>query len=292
MSVYVYDLTFPKTTENQEIEIVDALKSLAKKWCFQEEIGEKNGYNHFQIRLSLRKKSSKSKLISDLKSTYLKGSHVTQTSTNGSKEFYEYVSKTQTRAENANVYTDKDPPPAVKTHQLIDFETYTLYDWQSQLIDMCKVTKDYRHIQVIWDNQGNNGKSLLCEYLEFYKVAEEIPPYNSFDKISEYICSRRLKGHCPNTYIIDMPRGLKKDKMSQFISGIESIKNGVAFDPRYSAEKIRFNRPNVIIFTNDLDSIKAQVESLSKDRWQIKELDKDTKSLVDVTEYFFELLDD
>lgn len=291
MSVYVYDLTFPKTEENMEIKIVEALKSLGKKWCFQEEIGEKNGYNHFQIRVSLKKKSSQTKLISDLKSTCLKGAHVTKTSTNGSKEFYDYVSKTQTRAVNANVYTDKDPPPPVKTDQLIDFESYTLYDWQNELIEMCKVTKDYRSIQVIWDHKGRNGKSQLCEFLEFYKVAEEIPPYNSFDKISEYICSRRLKGHCPNTYIIDMPRGLKKDKMSQFISGIESIKNGVAFDPRYSAEKIRFNRPNIIIFTNDLDSIKQQISCLSTDRWQIKELDTDTKSLVDYTEQFFDMLE-
>ena len=41
-----------------------------------------------------------------------------------------------------------------------------------------------------------------------------------------FICSQRLISKC---YIIDMPRGLKKDKMGDFYSGVEELKNGCAF---------------------------------------------------------------
>lgn len=65
-----------------------------------------------------------------------------------------------------------------------------------------------------------------------------------------------------------MPRGMKKDKLGEFYAGIEIIKNGVAYDKRYTAKKIRFDRPNIFVFTNMLPVF----ELLSKDRWCILEV--------------------
>lgn len=62
-----------------------------------------------------------------------------------------------------------------------------------------------------------------------------------------------------------MPRGMKKDKLADFYSGIEVIKNGVAYDKRYTAQKIRFNRPRVFVFTNTL----PEFNLMSKDRWKV-----------------------
>jgi hypothetical protein len=62
-----------------------------------------------------------------------------------------------------------------------------------------------------------------------------------------------------------MPRGMKKDKLGDFYSGIEVIKNGVAYDKRYTAKKIRFNRPRIFVFTNTL----PELNLMSKDRWVI-----------------------
>ena len=65
-----------------------------------------------------------------------------------------------------------------------------------------------------------------------------------------------------------MPRGMKKDKLGDFYAGIEVIKNGVAYDKRYTAKKTRFDRPRIFVFTNTLPVF----ELLSKDRWQVWEV--------------------
>lgn len=69
-------------------------------------------------------------------------------------------------------------------------------------------------------------------------------------------------------YIIDMPRGMKKDKLGEFYSGLEALKNGVAYDKRYKFRKVRFDRPQVIVFTNVLPAF----ELMSKDRWCVYEM--------------------
>jgi len=62
-----------------------------------------------------------------------------------------------------------------------------------------------------------------------------------------------------------MPRGMKKDRLGDFYSGIEIIKNGVAYDKRYTAKKVRFDRPRIFIFTNELPNFSL----MSKDRWRV-----------------------
>ncbi len=97
--------------------------------------------------------------------------------------------------------------------------------------------------------------------MEYKGIAEEVPPYRLMDDIFQWVCTRPIKP----IYIFDMPRGMKKDKLADFYSGIEIIKNGVAFDKRHSAKKIRFNRPRIIVFTNELPVL----ELMSTDRWKI-----------------------
>ena len=61
---------------------------------------------------------------------------------------------------------------------------------------------------------------------------------------------------------------MKKDKLGDFYSGIEVIKNGVAYDKRYKAHKVRFNRPRMFVFTNMLPNFSF----MSKDRWNVWEV--------------------
>lgn len=63
---------------------------------------------------------------------------------------------------------------------------------------------------------------------------------------------------------------MKKDKLADFYTGIEVIKNGVAFDKRYTAKKIRFNRPRIVVFTNTLPILSL----MSQDRWNLTFVDK------------------
>jgi hypothetical protein len=97
--------------------------------------------------------------------------------------------------------------------------------------------------------------------MEYEGLAEEIPPFRLMDDIFQWVATRPIK----SAYIVDMPRGMKKDKLGDFYSGIEVIKNGVAYDKRYTAKKIRFNRPRIFVFTNTL----PELNLMSKDRWVI-----------------------
>jgi hypothetical protein len=84
------------------------------------------------------------------------------------------------------------------------------------------------------------------------------------DDIFQWVATRPIK----QIYIVDMPRGMKKDRLGDFYAGIEVIKNGVAYDKRYTAKKIRFDRPRIIVFTNMMPNL----DLMSKDRWALWEI--------------------
>ncbi|WP_445775521.1 hypothetical protein, partial [Shewanella sp.] len=149
--------------------------------------------------------------------------------------------------------------------QLENFKKCVLYDYQEKLIAMATEYND-RVIDLVYDPHGDIGKSIFSEYLESLGVAEEIPPFRLMDDIFQWVASRPIK----KCYIVDMPRGMKKDKLGDFYSGIEVIKNGVAFDKRYKAHKIRFDRPRIFLFSNAL----PRFSLMSKDRWRIWEVDE------------------
>jgi len=146
------------------------------------------------------------------------------------------------------------------------FQSWGLRPWQDKL--MTELSEfDLRKIDLIYDRDGNNGKSLFSEMMELRGIAEEVPCYRLMDDIFQWVCSRETK----KVYIMDMPRGMKKDKLGDLYSGIEVIKNGVAYDKRYAAKKKRFDRPRIAVFTNEL----PHLDLLSRDRWQLWKISDD-----------------
>lgn len=174
-----------------------------------------------------------------------------------------YVMKEDTRIEGP--WTDRDIPK-VLTKQMDIFQKWNLREYQKDIIKEATIF-DMRKINLIFDPVGNCGKSLLSEFMEFKDLAEEVPPFRLMDDIFQWVCTRPIRP----CYIIDMPRGMKKDRLGDFYSGIEVIKNGVAYDKRHRAKKIRFNRPRVFVFTNTLPLF----DMMSKDRWEIWTINKD-----------------
>jgi len=69
-------------------------------------------------------------------------------------------------------------------------------------------------------------------------------------------------------YIIDIPRALRKDQLFQFFSGIETLKDGYAYDDRYHFKEEYFDCPNIWIFMNTIPDL----EYMSKDRWRFYEI--------------------
>ena len=260
----VWDFRYNASTFTSETELIELLGGIAKKFVFQLEQGD-NGYRHYQGRLSLIKKRRLTekhiviKLFKDKPPNYINPTNNVEV-TNG-ESFY--LIKEDTRL--SGPWTDQDEIKVV-TIQLKEFLKFEMYEWQKQLFDMSK-TYNGRKIDLLYDPNGNIGKSIFSEYLEYMNLAEEIPPFRLMDDIFQWVASRPIK----KAYLVDMPRGMKKDKLGDFYSGLEVIKNGVAFDKRYKAQKIRFDRPRVFVFTNTLPVFKL----MSKDRWNVWEINNE-----------------
>ena len=247
-------------------EYAKKLKEVFKKWVFQEELSD-SGYRHYQVRGHLYKKKTASAAKVFLQ-PILEG-HVTPTSTTvHENNSFNYCMKADTRVNGP--WTDKDPefedPPPL-TRQLRTFieqigpDKAGLYSWQKELLGLVQKTDDRQIICVVDDGIGNNGKSIFGEYLEYNRIAYEVPPMTDMQDMMQ--CCMGIPGQ--KCYLVDMPRAMKKEKLAGFYSGLEALKNGVMYDKRFSFKKRRIDRPQIVVFTNSFPDRRL----LSPDRWKI-----------------------
>lgn len=243
-----YDFTIPAEKFDFE-NIKGKLKEIAKKWCFQKEKGEKTGYLHYQGRMSLKVKTREAQLRKELP-----GWHLSVTSTENIKNDF-YVTKKDTRVDGP--WCDKDRTVYIPRQIR---EIPELFKWQQGIIDNAKVW-DTRTVNIIYDTEGNHGKTILKTYVGVHGIGRTIPFCN------DYRDMLRMVMDTPKVplYIIDIPRALRKDQLFQFFSAIETIKDGYAYDDRYCFKEEYFDCPNIWIFMNKL----PELEMLSKDRWKI-----------------------
>lgn len=271
--VGVWDITLPCSLVNNQDNslhwLKNALDQCSKEWHFQLEKGE-SGLLHYQIRLSLKTKMRQSTMLNKSKNDKLpipgRWSITSKAVMEEMKTNHDafYVLKEDTRIEGP--WSSTDTKGRYYTKQIQLFETYELRPYQKLIKLECEKF-DLRRIDIIYDEIGNVGKSLLTEWLEYEGLAEEVPPFRAMEDIMGWVATRPIH----KAYIIDMPRGMKKDKLADFYAGIESLKNGLCYDKRYSANKIRFDRPRIFVFTNSLPVF----ELLSKDRWVIWKMNKE-----------------
>jgi len=243
-------------------ELFKLLSSWCKKWVFQQEKGESSGYLHWQGRVSLIKKKRENEII---KIIPIPGKWSPTSNKVHEGQNFNYVMKADTRVDGP--WSDQDYiEPPILTRQLVKFMEDELRPWQTELESLIQ-EEDDRSIKLVIDKEGNSGKSIFSEYLEYKGLTYEIPPFRLMEDIMQCaMCVRRQK-----CYIIDMPRALKKDKLSEFYSGLECLKNGVCYDKRYSFKKRRMDRPQVVVFTNR-DPCWGY---MSLDRWEIYDMGPD-----------------
>lgn len=251
--VYVYDgtLAADKFGDTTQDVLISYLQKHCKKAVWQLEKGKKNGYLHYQIRISLKEKKFLHQLDPECKITF----SITSDE-NKNNDFY--VMKEDTRVDGP--WKLEDFPIKIETTQLKIFKGFALRPYQETILEEIKKF-DMRSIDLIYDTVGNVGKSIFSEYCEYLNLVEEVPPFRLMEDIFQWVYGMPKK----KAYFIDMPRGMKKDKLGEFYAGIEVIKNGVAYDKRNYAKKCRFDRPRIFIFTNTLPNF----ELMSKDRWKV-----------------------
>lgn len=234
-------------------KLIEWLKTYCKKWCFQEEIGD-SGFRHFQGRVSLRTKKRLSSLINISPANQIHWSITSKGATGNNL----YVTKEDTRVDGP--WSDKDVPLYIP-RQIREIKVWR--PWQQAVLEKSKIW-DTRTIDCIIDKVGNIGKSVLVTYMGVHKLACQIPFANDYKDVLSGVMDRPKRG----CYLVDMPRALKKEKLFQLYSALESIKSGYAFDPRYSFKEEYFDSPNIWVFTNNA----PDTNLLSRDRWRFWEI--------------------
>lgn len=252
-----YDFT-ASGDEWSEDSIKKVLKANCKCWCFQFERGE-TGYQHYQGRFSLKIKKRLTECVKLLGTNW----HLSVTSEENRNNTF-YVTKEDTRI--AGPWSDADIERYIPRQIR---EIGALYEWQQSVVDDAKKW-DTRHINIILDTVGNNGKSILKTYIGCHRIGRSIPFTNDYRDMMRMVMDTPKE----SLYIIDIPRALRKDQLYQFFSGIESLKDGYAYDDRYSFKEAYFDCPNIWVFMNT----RPDTECLSKDRWVFWEI-KDRKLL-------------
>lgn len=258
-----YDLTISvEASTPGHTEVAAVLSQVFKKWAFQRERGE-GGYDHWQVRGHLFSKKRQAECVSQYGQLVWAGHWSPTSSAVHAKNCFNYVMKADSRVDGP--WTSQDPEfedAPVLTRQLRTYYAYEPYEWQATVKELAQRLDD-RLIRCIIDHQGNIGKSIFCEALEYEKLAYEIPPMTCMEDIMQ--CCMCLKPQ--KCYLIDMPRAMKKDKLASFYAGIEALKNGTMYDKRHSFKKRRIDRPAIVVFTN----VMPDLDLLSKDRWDLYE---------------------
>ena len=256
----VYD--FRSGAENVDHDsVIKTLREVAKKWVFQKEKGGKNGYIHFQGRLSLKRKMRKHEALKLLKKNGYEPNYLEKTSkVNRDNDFY--VTKDETKI--MGPWKDSDVETYIPTQYQID--EMNLYDWQKQIIKSLEI-KDNRKINVIYCESGCSGKTTIANYCKFYKNGVKIAPLNDAKELIQILCNICMskKDHAPNPVIIDLPRAMDKKALNGIWNACEQIKDGNLYDPRHKYKEWDIQSPIMWVFTNSLPNL----DLLSKDRWNI-----------------------
>lgn len=265
-----FDFRISKKDTTAE-HIKTALRNISKHWVFQEEKGEKTGYEHYQGRFSLKIKARKDSLLGKCKTLNFVPNYLEKTSKENSKNDF-YVTKDDTRVSGPWKDTDKEVFIPKKYENAFN----NMFPYQKNIYDS-KDTYDDRTINMIYDNQGNIGKSTIGMICELYGKGEFLPPLTDAKELVQTLCDICMakEERSPSPIIIDLPRAMQKDKMFGLFSAIEQIKNGKLYDIRYKYKSWMINPPQIWVFSNKL----PDENLLSNDRWKIWTIN-DKKELV------------
>ena len=241
-----------------------------KKWIVAMETG-KGGYEHWQVRLQAREGFSewkdaevpvlgpnwtivmeKTKVGTGWIQRNIPQAHVEECS-----DKWEYETK------EGRYWASWD---TVEVHRL---RWGRMKWWQEAIVNRVRATND-REVVVWYDPKGNNGKSWLVGHLFETGKAYYLPPtmttvQGMLQTMASLAHQDREDGRPPKEFVvIDLPRTWKWSK--ELYCAIESIKDGLIMDPRYSARPINIRGVKVLVLTNEM----PKLDALSEDRWIIE----------------------
>lgn len=267
----VFDVTLKADASNVTVDAIKLwLKKVAKKWTFQRELAE-DGYDHYQIRLSLKKKTTENVAVKLYRTQWGDGvGRISVTSQNEadmamiSGDMF-YVQKEETRTDGP--WTDRD---AVPTYVQKRFQKVNLRPWQQELIQECKMQlaqRNDRNIIMVMDATGNNGKSFLRGYAKQRLNWVTVPSTcMTTQEMIQYLCSNdKIKEGWHGVILMDVPRATSQKHWYTLARGLETIKQGELYDGRYKMQEKIIEPPVMVVFVNAL----PPPEVMSSDVFQI-----------------------
>jgi len=258
----VYEIRFSKVEGVNWQTIGKQLAKLAKKFTFQEEVGD-SGYEHFGGRISLikqRRQCELLKLFKDIPAPQ----YLTPTLNIEHQKISFYHMKEDTRVAGPWTEIDFRENEIFMPYQY-DGIVDRLYPYQQLIYDKCEV-REPRFCNVLYDPDGNSGKSSIASIMELLGKGYDMPPINDGEKLIQSACNMWMdKERDPKCVFIDMPRSLDKSRLYGIYTAIEQIKKGKVYDIRYSYRKWWFHSPQIWVFTN----VPPDLTCLSADRWKV-----------------------
>ena len=238
--IFVVDGTISINAGPARADICKFFDKHCKKWSFQQETGE-TGYEHYQCRISMKKRMPFKKICILLKS--LKGSWSPTCKQNMGNDFY--VTKDDTRTDGP--WRDA----ARSTFIPKDRRHLEPLPWHRQVMAMEPVD---RIINVIVDTVGNMGKSGLywqCRAKEHYVI--EVDVTCPWDRITADMCSELSKAKMrePFLAIADFPKSVATKQMTGVLRALELLDSQRLKDSRHSSTVWRFNRPRIWVFSKN-----------------------------------------
>lgn len=235
--VFLWMITLP--SENIDAsQLSQELSTFCKKFTFQKEKGEKTGYEHWQIFISLKQKE----YFGTVKNLFPSSAHI-EPCKDGWKA-KNYCQKSDTRIEGP--YDEKST----------FLKTITkLYPWQEHILQECLKVPDDRTINWIWEKEGNRGKTQFCKYMAI-KHKATVLGNGAFKDIAQALPDD------PKIVLFNITRDLE-ERINY--SALEAVKDGMIFSGKYESKTKIFNSPHIYIFAN----FEPRLDAMSKDRWKI-----------------------
>lgn len=233
MSNKVYMATIPHSGMTKKAFFKMIRNFDIHKWIYAVERG-RGGYKHIQCRFRTNKS------FEEIRRALICG-HIEEAS-----DTWEYEKK------DGNYMTSDD------NHEILKLRYGKLTKVQEWALVLLESTND-REVVVWVDKDGNSGKTWLTAHLWERGQACYCPPTLSTPKeLISWVHS--AYNHEPYI-IIDVPRTWKWD--DALYTAIETIKDGLVYDPRYSAHMRNIRGVKVMCMTNT----EPKTSKLSEDRW-------------------------
>lgn len=270
VACYRYHFTSFSVQNDDKVHLIKCLKQLCKAWCFQLEKAPTTDRLHFQGRLNLIKKERIASLALKFKEGLSSFTiHLSVESNSGAEKNkageWTYVTKAETRVDGP--WSDKDAGVYIPK----EWNLASLRPWQQAALTALH-DQTNREILCITDCTGKQGKSALWKHLVAGGQGFVIPSTLEQPKdLMRWACNMMSCKALDQTHniIFDLPRawtmgeGSNKDRWMKIATAIETIKDGMAYDERYSSKQVFFEAPRIMVFCNQA----PPTDVFSADRW-------------------------